>query len=259
MSAPKLAGKVALVTGAGRGLGRTIAAALAAEGAAIAVNYRASRDGAEAVVADIVGLGGTAIALQADVAEFDQAQRLVAQAIDRLGGLHILVNNAGVTKDGLIATMAPSDWMDVMRVNFGGVFNCTQAAIDHLMREREGVIVNVSSVMGERAWIGTSGYAASKAAVNAFTRCAAMELARFGIRVNAVLPGFVPTEMVAGLMRKDEGRGLLQQIPMRSFATPEDVARAVVFLAGPDSGYTTGSTLVLDGGVSGSLGLGRPL
>src|SRR2546423_13356073 len=133
--------------------------------------------------------------------------------------------------------MAPTDWMEVMRVNFGGVFNCTQSAIDHFMREREGVIVNVSSVMGERGWIGTSSYAASKAAVNAFTRCAALELARFGIRVNAVLPGFVPTEMVAGLMRQDGGERLRQQIPMRSLATLDDVARAGLFLAGPGSAY----------------------
>jgi 3-oxoacyl-[acyl-carrier protein] reductase len=255
----KLEGKVALVTGAGRGIGRAIAAALAAEGAAVAVNYRSSRAGAEEAVAEIVAGGGRAIALEADVSDPAQAAGLVRETIAALGGLHILVNNAGITKDALIANMAPGDWLEVMRVNFGSVFNCTQAAIEHFMGEREGAIVNISSVMGERGWIGESNYSASKAAINAFTRCSGVELARFGIRVNAVLPGFVPTEMVKGLLRKDGGRGVLQQIPMRSFAAPEDVAGAVVFLAGPDSRYMTGSLLTVDGGSGSILGVGKPL
>ena len=160
---------------------------------------------------------------------------MVEQTVEELGGLHILVNNAGIAKDALIYNMEPEDWLDVMRVNFGGVFNCTKAALDVFMGEREGVIVNISSVMGERGWTGESNYAASKGAVNAFTRCCAVELARFGIRVNAVLPGFSPTEMVAGLMEKDGGKGITKQIPMKTFATVEEVAAGGVFLAGPDS------------------------
>jgi 3-oxoacyl-[acyl-carrier protein] reductase len=254
-----LDGRVALVTGAGRGIGRAIAIALAAEGAAVAVNYRGSQAGADEVVSLIVEAGGRAVAIQADVAEPSQAKSLVLESIARLGALHVLVNNAGIARDGLIANMAPSDWLEVMRVNFGSVFNCTQAAIEHFMAERDGVIVNISSAMSERGWIGESNYAASKAAINAFTRCAAIELARFNVRVNAILPGFVPTDMVAGLMRKDEGRGIRQQIPLRSFATPDQVARAVVFLAGPDSAYMTGSLLTIDGGGSSTLALGSPL
>ena len=125
--------------------------------------------------------------------------------------------------------METGDWLNVMRVNFGGVFNCTKAALGHFMGTRDGVIVNVSSAMGERGWIGESNYAASKGAVNAFTRCCAMEVARFGIRVNAVLPGFAPTEMVAGLLTKDGGKGIKKQIPLRSFAKVEEVAQVAGF------------------------------
>jgi NAD(P)-dependent dehydrogenase (short-subunit alcohol dehydrogenase family) len=255
----QLDGRVALVTGASRGIGRAIAEALAAEGAAVAVNYRSSRAGADEAVETITSAGGKAVAVPGDVASFDDAQAMVKQTVDELGGLHILVNNAGVSKDALIFNMEPDDWLDVMRVNFGGVFNCTKAALTHFMQERDGVIVNVSSVMGERGWIGESNYAASKGAINAFTRCSAVELARFGVRVNAVLPGFAPTELVAGLVDKDGGKGILRQIPLRSFARVEEVAQTVAFLAGPAATYMTGSLLVVDGGASTVLGVGAPL
>jgi 3-oxoacyl-[acyl-carrier protein] reductase len=147
----------------------------------------------------------------------------------------------------------------VMQVNFGGVFNCTKAALAHFMVERDGVIINVSSVMGERGWVGESNYSASKGAINSFTRCAAVELARFGVRVNAVLPGFAPTELVAGLVDKEGGKGILKQIPMRSFAKVEEVASTIVFLAGPGATYMTGALLTVDGGASTVLGVGAPL
>ena len=214
-----LEGRIALVTGASRGIGRAIAEVLAAEGAAVAVNYRSSKAGADEVVEAIASAGGRAVAVPGDVASYDEAQAMVQQAVDELGGLHILVNNAGVSKDALIFNMEPEDWLDVMRVNFGGVFNCTKAVLGHFMSERDGVIVNISSVMGERGWIGESNYAASKGAINAFTRCSAVELARFGVRVNAVLPGFAPTELVGGLVEKDGGKGILRQIPLKAFAT----------------------------------------
>src|SRR5215207_2894475 len=210
----KLEGRIALVTGASRGIGRGIAEALAAEGAAVAVNYRSGEAAAQEVVQAIEAGGGRAVAVQGDVADFDAAQRVVQETVDALGGLHILVNNAGIARDALIYNMTPEDWQAVMNVNFGGVFNCTKASLGHFMSERDGVIVNVSSVMGQRGWLGESNYAASKGAVNAFTRCAAMELARFGVRVNAVLPGFVPTELVEGLVAKDGGKGILKQLPM---------------------------------------------
>lgn len=255
----KLQGRIALVTGASRGIGRAIAQVLAAEGAAVAVNYRSGREKAEDVVKEIVAKGGRAAAISGDVADYGQAKALVEQTLKELGGLHILVNNAGIAKDGLIFNLEPEDWLNVMRVNFGGVFNCTKAVMAHFMAQRDGVIVNVSSVMGERGWIGESNYAASKGAVNAFTRCCAMELARFGVRVNAVLPGFSPTELVAGLTQKDGGKGIKKQIPMRDFGTVEEIARVAAFLAGPDSGYMTGSLVPVDGGASTALGLGTSL
>src|SRR5256714_10967287 len=213
--------------------------ALAAEGGAVAVNYRSGKEKAEEVVKEIEAGGGRAVVVEGDVSEFPQAQAIVEQSIEQLGGLHILVNNAGISRDALIFNMEPTDWLDVMRVNFGGVFNCTKASLQQFMSQREGTIVNISSMMGLRGWTGGSNYAASKGAINAFTRCAAVELARFGIRVNAVLPGFAPTDMVEGLLQKDGGKGILKQIPLKSFASVEEVAKVVTFLAGPDSSYVT--------------------
>ena len=255
----KLKGRIALVTGASRGIGRAIAVALAAEGAAVAINYRAGEAQAYATAGEIDARGGTALPIQGDVSDYGAASAVVEQTIERLGGLHILVNNAGIARDKLIYNMEPGDWLDVMQVNFGGVFNCTKAAMSHFMGQREGVIVNVSSVMGERGWIGESNYAASKGAINAFTRCSAVELARFGIRVNAVLPGFAPTDLVGGLTEKDGGKGIKKQIPLRSFARVEEVAQVVTFLAGPDASYMTGSLLTVDGGAGAILGVGAPL
>jgi 3-oxoacyl-[acyl-carrier protein] reductase len=253
----ELEGKVALVTGGSRGIGRAIALALAAEGASVAVNYRAEAERAEEVVAEVRRGGGEAIAVRGDVAAYGDAEGVVERTVEKLGGLHVLVNNAGVSRDALIYQMDPEDWVEVMRVNFGGVFNCTKAAMGHLMAQREGAIVNVSSVMGERGWVGESNYAASKGAVNAFTRCSAVELVRFGVRVNAVLAGFAATDLVAGLLAKDGGRGVSSQIPMRRFAPADEIAQAVVYLAGRRSGYVTGSLLTVDGGAAAVLGLGR--
>jgi 3-oxoacyl-[acyl-carrier protein] reductase len=255
----KLEGRIALVTGGSRGIGRAVAERLAAEGAAVGVNYRSGKEQADEVVNAIQSAGGKAAAVGGDVAEYEQAEEIVRQTADELGGLHILVNNAGIAKDALIYNMDPGEWLDVMRVNFGGVFNCTKAALSQFMAQRDGVIVNMSSVMGERGWTGESNYAASKGAVNAFTRCCAVEFARFGIRVNAVLPGFSPTDMVAGLMEKDGGKGIKKQIPMKTFADVDEVATAAVFLAGPDSSAMTGSLITVDGGVSTQVGIGKPL
>lgn len=249
--------RIALVTGGSRGIGRAICQALAAQGAAVGVNYRSGEAQAQEVVREIEANGGKAVAIPGDVSDFVQAQQVVQRAIDQLGGLHILINNAGISKDSLIFNMQPEDWQRVMQVNFGGVFNCTKAVMNHFMGQREGSIVNVSSVMGERGWIGESNYAASKGAVNAFTRCCAMELARFNVRVNAVLPGFAPTELVAGLVEKDGGKGIKKQIPLRAFGQVEEIAQVVAFVAGPAASYMTGSLIPVDGGASTALGLGR--
>jgi 3-oxoacyl-[acyl-carrier protein] reductase len=252
-----LEGRIAIVTGGSRGIGRATAELLARQGAAVVVNYRENADAAVSVVKDIANAGGTAVAIGADVADPDQAGELVERTVAELGGLHILVNNAGISRDGLIFDMDPAAWLDVMKVNFGGVFNCTRAAMPHFMSQRDGVIVNVSSVMGERGWIGQSNYAASKGAINAFTYCSAVELARFGVRVNAVLPGFSPTDLLGGLLDKDGGKGIKRQIPMRDFADVAQIAEVIAFLAGPGSAYMTGELVRADGGFGAQLGIGR--
>ena len=178
-------GHVALVTGGSRGIGRATALVLAREGAAVAVNYRSDQQAARDVVAEIEVGGGKAVAIQGDVADFAQAQAVVAQTVLDLGGLHVLVNNAGIAKDALIFNMEPADWFDVMKVNFGGVFNCTKAALPHFASQRDGVIVNMSSMMGERGWTGESNYAASKGAINAFTRCSPL---RWRVSASALTP-----------------------------------------------------------------------
>ncbi|MBC3841465.1 SDR family oxidoreductase [Streptacidiphilus sp. 4-A2] len=250
--------RVALVTGASRGIGRAIAVTLAQRGAAVAVNYRSHQEDALAVVKEIEAAGGTAVAIGADVSDPAAARELVEETRRRLGGLHILVNNAGITSDGLIYDMAPDAWWEVMKVNFGGAFHCTHAVAGHFMSQRDGAIVNISSVMGERGWIGQSNYSASKGALNAFTRAAAIELARFNVRVNAVLGGVVPTDLINEILDRDGGRGMRRQIPMRQFATVEQVATVAAFLAGPDAAYVTGELVLVDGGLASQLGIGRP-
>lgn len=254
----KLQGQVALVTGGSRGIGAAVCRRLAVDGAAVAINYRSSEGPAKELAREIEAGGGRAITVHGDVADPAAAEEMVRQSMDDLGGLDILVNNAGVAQDALIFSMGMDDWLDVMRVNFGGVFHCTKAVLPHFMSKGTGVIVNVSSVMGERGWVGESNYAASKGAVNAFTRCCAMESARFGIRVNAVLPGFAPTDLVAGLTEGATGRSIKKQIPMRDFGAVEQIADVVRFLSGPESSYMTGSLVNVDGGAMTALGLGRP-
>ncbi|MET9697395.1 3-oxoacyl-ACP reductase family protein [Streptomyces sp. NPDC006529] len=254
----KLKDRTALVTGASRGIGKAIALALAEQGAAVAVNYRSRQEEALAVVGEIEAAGGRAVAIGADVSDPEDAARLVAEAVERLGALDILVNNAGISDDGLIYQSKPDAWWNVMKVNFGGAYHCTHAVSELFMTTGNATIVNISSAMGETGWIGQSNYSASKGALNSFTRAAAIEFARFGVRVNAVLAGFTPTELVGEVMEKDGGRSIKKQIPLRRFATVEEVAAAAVFLAGPDSGYTTGELLCVDGGFSAQLGIGRP-
>ena len=248
---------VALVTGASRGIGRAIALALAQEGASVGVNYRVDQHGADEVVAAIAAKGGKAVAIQGDVSDMAQAIQVVSSTIVELGDLHILVNNAGILRDRLIYDLEPRDWLDVMSVNFGGALNTTQAAMDQFMGAGDGVILNISSVAADRASVGTSIYGASKAALNAFTRSAALELARFGVRVNSIAPGLIDTQLVVVL---DEGRAtpMRQQIPLGAYGDPEDVANLVVFLAGPRARYITGAVLTTDGGLSTTLDTRAP-
>jgi 3-oxoacyl-[acyl-carrier protein] reductase len=245
----RLRDKVAIVTGASRGIGRATALALAAEGARVVVNYNARADAAEQVVAEITAAGGRATAHQADVGDFAQAEALVKATIQSEGDLHILVNNAGITRDGLILTMTEADWDIVLRTNLKSTFACSKAAVRHMLRRRYGRIVNITSVAGQIGNPGQSNYSASKAGQIGFTRSLAREVASRNITVNAVAAGFIETEIWTGVPAEAQ-QALLRMIPLGRKGTADDIARAVVFLASDEAAYVTGHVLSVDGGMA---------
>jgi 3-oxoacyl-[acyl-carrier protein] reductase len=246
---PDLSGKVALVTGASRGIGASIAARLAGCGAAVAVNYAGSKSAADEVVAGILAQGGRAIALQADVSDASACAALVSDTIEGLGGLDIVVNNAGIARDGLIVRMSDDDWDAVIGTNLTGVFNVTRAVARHFMKQRSGSIVNVTSVIGLVGNAGQANYSAAKAGVIGLTKSVAKELAPRGIRVNAVAPGFIATDMTAELP-ENVRKVALGQIALGRFGEADDVASAVAFLVSDEARYITGQTLAIDGGMT---------
>jgi 3-oxoacyl-[acyl-carrier protein] reductase len=236
----------ALVTGASRGIGAATAEALAADGWAVGVNYRSGADAADAVVARIKEKGGTAVALQADIADPAAADDLFNRAEEALGGpILVLVNNAGVTADNLSPALSDDDWDRVVNTNLSGAFRLTRRALRPMLRARFGRIVNVASVVGQKANPGQANYAAAKAGLVGMTKTVAAEVARRGVTVNAVAPGFIATEMTANL-----GNGFLDHVPARRAGTPEEVAACVRFLVSDEAAYVTGTTLTVDGGLS---------
>jgi 3-oxoacyl-[acyl-carrier protein] reductase len=247
----RLEGKVALITGAGRagkGIGRAIALKLASEGAKIAiVDYVA--DAAEAVAKEVDEMGGEALALQANVADPGDVERVVQATVDRFSKIDILVNNAGITRDNLLVRMTEDEWDAVLDTNLKGVFNCTKAVAKLMMRQRKGKIVNMSSVMGIIGNAGQANYSASKGGVIAFTKAVAKELGSRGINVNAVAPGFIQTAMTEE-MPEDAKKGIEDRIPLRRLGTPEDVAEVVAFLCTDASSYITGQVIAVDGGLA---------
>src|SRR5436309_5388502 len=245
----RLQGQVAVVTGGSRGIGRAIVTALAAEGAKVAFVYRGSLAAAESLAAEVKGAGGTVLPLQADVANADEAQQCVERVEKEWGRFDILVNNAGIIRDDLFVRMEPEAWQSVLATNLGGTYNFCRAVAYTMMKQRHGRIINVSSVAAEHANQGQTNYAASKGAVNAFTRALAVELASRSVTVNAIAPGFIETDMSAAVRNK-AGDLIKKMIPMRRLGQPEDIARVAVFLAGPDSAYLTGQVLTVDGGLS---------
>jgi 3-oxoacyl-[acyl-carrier protein] reductase len=246
----KLKDKVALVTGASRGLGKAIALQLAAEGARVTVNYMKSADQAEEVVKEVISRGGSAAAVQADITSLAEVEKMVDSLYEQFGRIDILVNNAGVTKDELLISMTPEDWDSVIKTNLGGLFNCTKAVAKYMMVQKSGRIINISSVAGERGGRGQSNYAASKGGINAFTRSVAMELAPKKITVNAVAPGVVETEMSSTVIRRAKDI-ILDAVALKRLGQPEEIAKVVAFLASDDSSYITGEVIRVDGGFKG--------
>ena len=240
--------KSALVTGASRGIGRSIALQLAEEGFNVAVNYAGSKEKAEAVVEEIKAKGVDSFAIQANVADADEVKAMIKEVISQFGSLDVLVNNAGITRDNLLMRMKEQEWDDVIDTNLKGVFNCIQKATPQMLRQRSGAIINLSSVVGAVGNPGQANYVATKAGVIGLTKSAARELASRGITVNAVAPGFIVSDMTDALSDELKEQ-MLTQIPLARFGQDTDIANTVAFLASDKAKYITGQTIHVNGGM----------
>ncbi len=244
----ELRDKVALVTGASRGIGRAVAIELASRGAFVIINYAQNESGAREALSEIENSGGKGQVRQFDVSDFSRVQDEINRAGEEFRGLHILVNNAGITKDGLLLRMKEEDWDSVFSVNLKGVFNCTRAVAKIMMKQRFGRIVNITSIIGEMGNAGQSNYSAAKAGIIGFTKSAAKELGSRGITVNAVSPGFIETDMTRNLPQNVREK-YIEAIPLGRFGLPGDVAKVVAFLASDGASYITGEVVRVNGGL----------
>ena len=241
-----LEGQTAIVTGASRGIGKAIAISLAKEGAEVIINYSSSLENANKVVSEINSFGGNSYPLQADISNENSVNELIKTVLEKNNTIDVLVNNAGITKDGLLMRMKTDDWQKVLDLNLSGVFYCTRAVSRQMLKQKKGRIINITSVVGLMGNPGQANYSAAKAGVVGLTQSAAKEFASRGITVNAVAPGFISTDMTKDL----NSESILSAIPLRRFGKPEDVAGAVRFLASdPSAGYITGQTIQVDGGM----------
>jgi 3-oxoacyl-[acyl-carrier protein] reductase len=243
-----LNGKVAVITGAGRGIGRAIALQFAEYGSKVVINYRNSIAQVEELLTTIKNAGGEAIAIQADISREEEAKKLVEEAVKHFGRLDVLVNNAGVTKDNLLMRMSEADFSSVIDINLKGTFFCTKHAATVMLKQRSGKIINISSVVGLTGNVGQVNYAASKAGVIGMTKTVARELASRGITVNAVAPGFIETDMTNQLSDKVK-EATIANIPLKRYGIAKEVANAVSFLASDSANYITGQVLQVDGGL----------
>lgn len=241
-----LENRVAIVTGGGRGIGRAIAHELGRRGAAVVVN---DKSGEGVVCAEINDAGGRASCFKADVSKFDEAQALIKFTIDTFGDLHILVNNAGITRDGLLLSMSEEDWDNVLAVNLKGTFNCSKAAVKHMIRKRYGRIICIASVAGQMGNPGQTNYASSKAGMIGFTKSLAREVASRNITVNALAPGFVDTDILKA-MSPETLEAAVKLVPLGRKGKPEEIGYAVAFLASDQAAYITGQVLGVDGGMA---------
>ncbi len=248
MEVSELRGSVAVVTGAGRGLGRAIAEELASGGARVVVNYSRSRGPAEELVEKLKSEGMEAVAIQADVSEAGQAARLISESLEAFGGIDILVNNAGINIDKTMKKLSVEEWDRVVQVDLNSCYYTVKAALPHFIEKSSGKIINISSFVGQMGNFGQANYAAAKAGIIGFTKTAALELARYNITVNAVCPGFIETDMFAGVPENVVKEKILPRIPLGRVGKPEEVARAVRYLI-VDGDYITGQTLNINGGI----------
>lgn len=243
-----LEGKAALVTGASRGIGREIALELARNGANVAVNYSGSEAKANEVVDEIKKMGKEAFAIKCDVSNAEEVGTMVKETIDRFGSLDILVNNAGITRDNLLMRMKEDEWDDVININLKGVFLCTKAVTRQMMKQRNGRIINIASIVGAMGNAGQANYVAAKAGIIGLTKSTAKELASRNITVNAIAPGFISTDMTDKLTDEVKAE-MLKQIPLARLGEPKDIAKMTAFLASEDCSYITGQTLHINGGM----------
>lgn len=248
----KLAGKVALVTGGSRGIGKAIVETLAREGAKVAFVYHSKADAANAIVAEQTAAGREVVAFQCDVSKKEEADAVVQKVIDKWSRIDILINNAGIIKDGLLMAMQASDWQAVIDTNLTSVYNFCQAVMRPMISQRYGRIVNMSSVAAEFGNQGQVNYAASKGGIQGLTRCLATEVGRRNITVNAIAPGFIETDMTEAVrsMGGDKFKEVVAGISLKKLGKPEDIANAALFLASDDAGYITGHVLTVDGGLT---------